>query len=71
MILIMMRKKELNEGLIEDGWIFSCQKMREKKYNQFLLSNAFNAKQFGIKHYEWKLVMVRNFSCLNFWDKIP
>ena len=52
MILIMMKKKELNEGLIEDGLIFSCQKMREKTYNQFLLSNAFNAKPFGIKHYE-------------------
>ena len=30
-------------GILEDGEILACQKMRKKEQNQFLLSNAFNA----------------------------
>ena len=29
-------------GILKDGRIFACQKMRRKKQNPFLLGNAFN-----------------------------
>ena len=42
-------KKKDNQrinGLLKDGEIFACQKMRKKKQNQFLLRNAFSARHY-------------------------